>query len=383
MSLYRLTISKTVSRRYFLKFISAALVISFVGQEIGFAAPDGMAPKPLAKFNFSLPESVALIDEKYTAPNGDKSIILIRDAHTNESAELNIAKAIDLILKDNGKSKIENGNIKHVFLEAGTGNDSLSYLRRFATPEKREQVARSFLRRGLIQGPDYLDLTSDKAFSLWGVEKKPLYWEGLRLYRDLKKDRSFLNDSLDRLKRAKKTLVVRLWNSSLQKMDARRDAFLSGQISAADYLADLLSKSADLHLPMDLFPQLLKLASMKAKEKEINLEKASAEQARLIASLPAQDQKAFLDIAVQMRDSHSQESADVRDAFYSLLKEKIKTPFIYNHLSKYIEYVLESKAFNAAATLKEKADLEEIIFNRLARTSDEKRLLGAARATEN
>ncbi len=73
---------------------------------------------------------------------------------------------------------------------------------------------------------------------------------------------------------------------------------------------------------------------------------------------------------------------EVQDAFYSLLKEKNKNPSFYPQLSKSIEYVMRSRAFSAAEVLKEKEELEKIVFNLLARTSDEKELLAACRAAE-
>ena len=373
---FSLIVRYTPSKRFYLKLISLGLVFTFLGQELLMAAPDGFGVRLAAPFdNFQLPDSVALIREKFSAPGADRSIVLIQDAHTNESAQLNIAKAIDHIL-------VKEQKIKHVFLEAGTGNDSLSYLRRFSSIEKREKVARSFLRRGLIQGPDYLDLTSDKAFSLWGVENKKLYWEGLALYRDLKKDRELLVAGVDRLKRAKKTLATRLWSPALQKMDSGRESFLRGELGAADYFDALVMEARKLGVPLEVFPHLSKLTALKNQEKEIDFKKASLEEAALVASLPESERTSLLAVAAKLRQKDAQNLREVQDAFYSLLKEKIKNPLFYVHLSKYIEYLVNSRGFDAEVVLKEREDLEKIVFGQLAGSRDSRRLLEAARAVE-
>jgi len=109
-----------------LKIIAAIVANVFCLQQLAFAAPDlklnelSLFQKPL--YRFQLPQSVALIEEEYRAPahRGPgtrlpaKTIILIQDAHTNDSAQINTAKALDTILQTE--------KIRHIFLEAGTGN---------------------------------------------------------------------------------------------------------------------------------------------------------------------------------------------------------------------------------------------------------------------
>ncbi len=374
MSLYSLFNNHNKRPRFTLRIVSAVLILTFLAQDFAQAAPEISGFAARQNLRLDIPQSIALVDETRMFPDAAKSLVLIQDAHTNESAELNIAKILDRVLSD--------GKTRHVFLEAGSGNDSLSYLRRFGTADKRREVAASFLRRGLIQGPDYLDLTSDKKFSLWGVENKKLYWEGLRIYRDLKKDRTFLSESMDRLGRAKKSLASRILNEPLLKLEKDRDRFLAGDLPAAAYFERLMDEAASLHLPLEAFGHLLHVRDLRIKEKEIDFEKASAEEARLVASLPADDQKKLSGIAAAMRGAGTQENAEIRDAFYSLLKEKITNPVFYSELSKYIEYVLEARTFNAADVLEEKNNLESIVFARMAGRPEEKEFIRASRDAE-
>src|SRR3989338_3034901 len=80
-----------------------------------------------------------------------KTIIHIQDAHANYQAQKHLAAIVDALAKTYG--------IQLVLVEGGVDNASLSYLRRYATPEKRQQVAEEFLKAGEISGEEYLDIT--------------------------------------------------------------------------------------------------------------------------------------------------------------------------------------------------------------------------------
>jgi hypothetical protein len=146
--------------------VTAALLAFVMLAEIpAYAAPFGgassaqamAAPRVLEAPAIKLPASVALIDESRGGSSG-KFIILIQDAHTNESAQFNSAKAITSIL--------EQRPVRTIFLEAGSGDDSLSYLREAAAADRRREVAERFVRKGLLQGTEFVNLTSDRDLTL-------------------------------------------------------------------------------------------------------------------------------------------------------------------------------------------------------------------------
>ena len=120
-----------MSIRSIIRAISIALIHSLLLQELAFCAPDLKAisldlkeEKPLvwARENIgNLPESIATIEDAWKG-SSSKTLILIQDAHTNNSGQMNVAKTLDFILKKEP--------IPYVFLEAGQGNESLSFLRK-------------------------------------------------------------------------------------------------------------------------------------------------------------------------------------------------------------------------------------------------------------
>jgi len=373
--------------------ISTALIFSFLLQELSYANPDiksvDLSFGPKFSNELKIPRSIAVVEDTFLADavrhqnvgglkqESFKTIYLLQDAHVNESAQKNIAKTLDHILQKEP--------VKYVFLEAGSGNDSLSVLRKYADLEKRVEVAKSFLKKGYIQGPDYLDLTSEQNFILWGVEDKSLYFKGLEDYRFLKDKREHLNAYLEKVARAVKTLKSKLFNPSLELFDEKREGYLKGDLSLTDYFDALVGEAQKLGLPLDQsFPYLAGLRRVKEKEVGINFSKASEEQIKAFSSLSEADQK---ELAEANRQENNPFAIDAREhkeakAFFALLEEKIKNAADYPELFKYFDYLKETEKLNPEKILAEKEKLESLIYASLARSKDEKRLTQVSRAQE-
>ena len=248
------------SRRGFSKTISALLVLSCLFQELAFANPDlfkitvqGGAETENSKAWArqalpAIPESVAAIEDAYKAPNSNKILILIQDAHTNNSGQLNVAKALDLIFQKEP--------VKYVFLEAGSGDESLSFLRKYASQEKRKQVAKSFLLNGKLQGTEYLDLTSNHNFILWGVEDMSLYAKSVATYRAVAKEREKFEAYLAKIESTINTLKSKIYNPFLSTFDEKYQKFRKGQFSLTDYFQGLTNEVAKHEVFLRIIPIL-------------------------------------------------------------------------------------------------------------------------------
>ncbi|MBI2094785.1 MAG: hypothetical protein HYT89_01280 [Candidatus Omnitrophica bacterium] len=331
-------------KRPVLRSIASVLVAAFLIQDLAYANPDpdvtGIFPESALRIQF--PPSVAVVEDvflsEHRTPNSEL-IYLLQDAHANDSAQRNIARAIGTIL--------EREPVRHVFLEAGTGDDSLSFLRNYGTAAKKESVARKFLRRGLIQGPDYLDITSSRPFLLWGVEDKTLYRESLDRYRRLREKRGHLNACLDRLRRALETLKPRFYRYGLLRMDALREDFLRNKIPLAAYLEALTAEARRLGIAAR-FPHLGRLEALRQKESKIDFGEFAFTSAR---------------------------SADLS------LRYASEDSFSLRH-SAYLDYLELAKTIDAGKILEEKEALEDALAAALAESADERALLEVSRSLE-
>ena len=91
-----------------LRFIACLLVQTFIMEPLSYAAPEIKAlrlgrPEKLA-VDFKIPDSVAAVEDSFKGSAGGKTVILFQDAHTNNSGQLNLAKALDFIFQSANKT---------------------------------------------------------------------------------------------------------------------------------------------------------------------------------------------------------------------------------------------------------------------------------------
>ncbi len=317
-----------------LKALSAVLIFSFFLQDLSFAYPDlktlisetdpAKASKAWAKeFLPALPESVAVIEDAWkgpegSGPSGTGTVVLIQDAHTNDSGQINLAKTLDIILKGQMGS--------FVFVEGGFGNDSLSFLRGKASLADRKRVAMSYLRKGILHGEEYLDLTSDHNFQIWGVEDAELYQKAIESYKTVANQRAKFENYLNQIQTSINVLKPRILNEWLLAFDNQVEKYQRNEIPLTDYI-EILDSRLRGNDNRTKYPELEKLKKLSALEKRLKLQNVSA-----------RHQKAIVE---------------------RMLKR--------------------SKAINYDALVKEQKNFESEVFESLIQNSDERTLLNCAK----
>ncbi|MBI4352567.1 MAG: hypothetical protein HY593_01450 [Candidatus Omnitrophica bacterium] len=141
---------KSRKRRHgFLRIVSFVLVCSLLAEHISFANPELKVESGRGKvegkettlpLGVRLPESIGIVEDNWKAGGLEgwkATVFLIQDPHTNFSGQLNLSKVLDILLQRNPAH--------YVFLEGGRGNESFSFLRKYAPIEIRQQIAKQFL----------------------------------------------------------------------------------------------------------------------------------------------------------------------------------------------------------------------------------------------
>ena len=80
---------------HFLRLISTLLIVAFFGEQLSYAAPD-LKPAPFTleeklSLSYSIPESVAQIEDSYKAPNAERTVFLLQDAHIKCLGKIELA----------------------------------------------------------------------------------------------------------------------------------------------------------------------------------------------------------------------------------------------------------------------------------------------------
>jgi len=362
-----------------------AVAGAFLLQQVAFAAP-GAGSLSLfrgrgASLSFLFPDSIATIEDVYDAgrvnlhSGEERRIFLIQDAHTNESGQMNIARALDVILEAEG--------IDHVFTEAGQGDNSLSFIKDLADRKTRERVLQSYLRKGLLQGSEYLSVTGDRDFVLWGVEDRGLYEEAIHTYRKVGESRDEVLAYLHRVEGTIETLKGRIYGNALRKFDAACQAYLKEKLALTEYYGLLIVTAEGLGIDLGRYEHLRFLRKLKTVEAGIDFEAADREQESLLASLPEEERRPLLEAARSEGYSPFKVTGSNRKAakaFYALLEDAARKSAgtesaSYSELLKYCAYLKAAKKLDAQSVLEEQGVLEAAVFAGLASTKDERYLV--------
>ena len=359
---------------FFLRAVSLSLVATFLLQDFSWAAAE-LVPKVIdlfgkPKVTWSLPESVGTIEDAWNAPQGDKQIILLQDAHTNESGQLNLAKIIEMLLTQ------EKG-LRYVFTEAAVGDNSLDFLRPYRPLAERKTLARAYLRRGLLHGTEYLHLTSDADFILWGVENPEFYIRSLEDYKQVARERERFDVYLKKIHATLSVLKARLFNPALFQFDGDMEKYQKEEISLTDYFNVLMRASALLNMPLSDFPHLKDLRDLKEKEAGIDFRKANEEQLQAVKSLSPSDQEELKELTESEKKAPSKLTiADPKGerTFYALLEQKVKRSG-HEELFKYFDYLKTAKRIETKDVFLEVKALETRVLQFYAVSEDEKMLI--------
>ncbi len=369
-----------MKKNIFLKAVSWALLQSFCIESLSQAAPlakplDVVSAKKPA-IRFQLPSSVAEIEDSYTDSNDKKLVYLIQDPHTNNSGQLNVAKTLDILFTHE--------KLKYIFLEAGSGNESLSFLRSFGTERQREVAAGSLLRKAIFQGTEYLDITSDHDFVLWGVEDMALYEKSVEAYRAAAKERDRFERHLNEIESTIKTLKPRIFFAELITVDNGFQKFKKEEISLSEWAEVLFRKAEKLKLNLDAYADIKGLLALQQREKEIDFAKANAEQAKALASLSRADQDEISALAEQKKSAAKYTgNHEAAKAYFALLEEKLGTSLKeYSELSKYLSYLDAAKALQAKGILADLEALKDAVYGALTVNADQRLLVQSDKMLE-
>ncbi len=387
--------------RQFLRSVSIILLQSFILQQVSFAdvvVPSKADPFSKPGVSLELPETVASIEDSYLghrspgtghqvtgSQSHNKTIYLLQDAHTNESAQYNLAKSLDIILKkENSELRTPSSELKYVFTEAGIGDNSLAFLRPFRPLSERTQLAKSYIKKGILHGAEYLDLTSEHNFTLWGVENPDLYIKAIQDYKAVAQERDRFDLYLKKIDATLETLKNRLMNPSLQTFSKESKLYHQDKLALTEYFQALLRESTINNIDIKKYPHLTKLKELKAKEEKLDFAKANTEHLEAVKSLPSDIQQELKDIS-QVKAGKILQNKKEERAYFRYLEEQVTRSqghkvTGYPELAKYFEYLKLAKDIQAKEILGELKDLEADVFERLVKTEDERALIRSEKA---
>ena len=336
-----------------LRVISACLVLAFTINDFAHAAPAELfAPRMMlnpSSINFS--GSFAKVSDVFQGKS-PRLLIHIQDAHTNTGAEKNISQTLEEL--------ITRFHIKTVFIEGGTKDDSLDFLRPLASKEVREQVAKKYLMQGELNGAEYLSLASDHAFKILGVEEASLYEKNLKTYAAVVERREAVLSYVGQMDQRVGSLKRRIYPKELVEFDDFLRKYKNKEKSFTDYYAALSSTASRYGISLLGFPHFLSLKGLQAKEDKIDFKKANTEQAALAVLV---SDKTLAAHAEKMKSGNLNPLPFYEAVLAEAHAKKINLGD-YPNFSAYVDYLRDYSKIKMERLLNETRILEEVIYQK-------------------
>lgn len=249
----------------------------------------------LAVTSLDINPEYGMVKEEFGYSYGDdsKSIIYIQDAHCNYEAQKNIANILEYLIKEEG--------IKMVFVEGGSDDSSLSYLRGYGSKEALKSIAEKQLKEGKISGEEYLNLISDLEFEIYGVEDARLYNQQRDVFLKIDGYKAELLGFADSIQGAVEQLKDKVYSGELKEMEAKRKAFDKNELSLVAYIGYLNRLCLQYNIVTSYYLAFSSLAEAVSREKTIDYnsigKEANSVLNRLVEVLSEEEKKPLLDEA--------------------------------------------------------------------------------------
>lgn len=299
-----------------------------------------------------------------------RTVIIIQDAHVNYEAQKHIADVIAYLATTYG--------IQLVLVEGGTGDASLSYLRQYATPEQRQEVAERHLRKGEISGDEYLDLIADYPLTLWGIESPALYDENLRVFLSTESIREATLPAVRHLRAALTVAKAARYPEALRALEQAAADYQSKSLSLKAYVEQLDGWLKQAALPAADYPRIQAFLRTSEQEQSLDLGFIQQEQQRALQALePGLAPEGWQRIVAAGKEV--QAGTRSQASYYIGLEEALLelpgglNP--YPRLTAYVHYLRTAEEILPAELTRELRQLAWALRARLAQTPEARRLV--------
>ncbi|MFH1996394.1 MAG: hypothetical protein ABIJ27_05265 [Candidatus Omnitrophota bacterium] len=303
-----------------------------------------------------------------------RTIIHIRDAHCNYSAQRSIADLIGYLNDTYG--------IDLVGLEGGSGNYDLSVFTNIPNKEARRNAADYFVREGEVSGAESYGINNPENVTLYGIENAAYYMENLNTYRDYLKAKDDIEKCLKTIEHIENNLKLKMFSDELRAQDERATQYKAKEITFKEYALSLADLSKKLKVDMSAVPNIASLFKLFIVEDEIDFKKAGRERSGLLDMLGDKLSKKKIEELV-LRSAAFNAGDIPKEEYYSFLFKRARLCGVdfkeLPNLVKYAEFINEYERLDKRAFFREIGVLEGLIFAALCKDNDQKTLCELSR----
>ena len=324
-------------------------------------------------YKLQIPDDIGIIKEIFIPEHEtiNEVIFYIQDAHCNYEAQMNISKIVKLLVDDY--------NVSLINVEGTAGIIDTKPFSTFKDRKVKLEFADYFIKQGKITGPEYLSITSDLEFTLFGIEDEELYAENYTAYMNCLEYKERVNAYTIKFLERLNSLKEHMFSEKLLLLDKESRKYQDKTLEFADYTSYLEKFALEMNVDLSKFKNFILQAEARKIENSIDFKKIEEQRSKLISifhEILKGDKKAIKEI---VKKSLSFRMKDIRaEDYYNFLVETAKKYDLdrddYTLIEQYAKYLKLYYAIDKSLILDEISDVELFIKKKLYQNEEEAQL---------
>ena len=214
----------------FMRIIAKITIIIFALNSLGYASP--------SVYSVNVSESIGQVQQRWkSSDEKERTVIIIQDAHSNFSAQKNLAEIICELVPQLSQK----GQTPFVGIEGAIGNYDLNKLRDFPIREAKEIVGCEYVKQGKFLGAELASILSERDFVLSGVENDSLLAENYQAFINVADKADFVKTIMAEYRDLIKNLKREFYSEKLKEIDLKVSAYRQGEVDVFDYVKTLFT----------------------------------------------------------------------------------------------------------------------------------------------
>jgi len=350
-------------------FIKLIIFISFFHAITSFAQENELLTSQYL-YKLQIPDDIGIIKEVFIPEHQpiNEVVFYIQDAHCNYEAQMNISKIVKLLVEDY--------NVSLINVEGTAGIIDTKPFSTFKDRKVKLEFADYFIKQGKITGPEYLSITSDLEFTLFGIEDEELYAENYTAYMNCLEYKDRVNAYTTKFIERLDSLKEHIFSEKLLLLDKESRKYQDKTLEFADYTSYLEDFALEMKIDLSQFRNFIFQAEARKIETSIDFKKIEEQRSKLISifhEILKKNKKAIKEI---VKKSLSFRMKDIRaEDYYSFLVESAKKYDLdiedYTLIEQYAKYLKLYYAIDKSIILDEISDVELFIKKKLYRNEKE------------
>lgn len=366
------------------KVIASLTLFFFLFQTFAFSAPEliqtSISSKEInpVRIDIDIPGELGQIQRAYQSSVGTGVIIHIQDAHGNYEAQQNILAVMRHLRGKYG--------IKLLLMEGADDKLDPGLMNFFKDNRLNEKVADILMKYGEFTGPEMHLLSAGGAAVGYGIETTALYRKDVELFRQVIRGAETTKAYLEGVRGRIQVLESRIFSKDLRdfvkewrKQQSERANLLNHINVLAKQAGTLLSLDLKDPVNQDAYPAILRVLKLKDIEGTLDAKKIEAEKQELLAAVKGKiDSGLYEKLAAMNADKKLGKLENPRFVLEKIHEQAKGLDYrLYPNFSKYAAYLVFQAEIESEQLFKEAENLTGKIFDALAKSEEEKNLLGS------